>query len=75
MEYLLMEHNGDQDHLEIVENIEEFVLDKFGHTKVEEAISTTDKVIIYNRELDPLVTLNKIPKDADLNLLFSLTGE
>ena len=74
MQYLLMEHNGDLNHLEIVENIEDFIMEKFGHTKVEEAISTTDKVIIYNRDLDPLVSLNKLPKYEDLNLLFNLVG-
>lgn len=64
--YILIEHNGSQDHLEFVKKIQELLEDEYGAT-VEQVIGHNDKtIILYSEDLEKITELSPM---EDLSVL------
>jgi len=71
--YIIIEHSGTSDAMDIVEEIEEMLADD-GHV-TEQIVSSTDVVTLYNEDNKIIGNFNKIPEETLLRFYVELANE
>jgi len=72
--YILIEHDGTDEHIKIAQSITDYASDTFGAT-CEEAVGYVDNITIYNDGLDKLAEFQRSPSDRDLHFYLSITND
>ena len=70
--YVLIEHSGTPEHLQISDNIRDFAENNYGCT-CETVVGDNNEINLYTEGLDKFATFASAPKEQDLTWYFNLS--